>query len=208
MNDFDLNFEILNKELYQIFRNKIDCFICSNTIYNPVICRECCTLYCNNCINDNSCPRNCINSVITTPTIHHKELLDQIKVKCKIGGEEDIPLSDAYIHITETCLKAKTDINCWNCNNKAFSNNLKMSHKEKNILDDEKNALFLNYKEEQSVLEPINEKIAESENLFCLEKENLPFYRENYFTRCLFGSDVLFNFTKWFSGFGKLRLWS
>ena len=47
MNNFDLNFEILNKEIYQIFRRKIDCFICSNTIFNPVICKECGTLYCN-----------------------------------------------------------------------------------------------------------------------------------------------------------------
>jgi len=135
--EFNNFFEIKNKDLYNINRESVDCFICKELIINPVMCKECGTLFCKTCIEESEkilldtkkqvCPRKCPNFAVCVPNTYSKVLLDKIKLNCKFGCE--VLLSDSYGHM-ESCIKSKMDINCWSCSKKSFSSNMKIS-KEK-----------------------------------------------------------------------------
>jgi len=122
---FMKTFEIINKDLYLINKDHINCNICKDLVFNPKMCKDCGLIYCNICFTSKNTCINCPNnSSVVEPLISLKKIIDNVQLKCKAGCV--IPLSEGYRHMI-TCLPLQMDVNCWNCNKKTFENSLKIN---------------------------------------------------------------------------------
>jgi hypothetical protein len=78
---------IMNVELYNIFRDSLSCQICTNIFIEPMMCMNCQNSYCKNCIRkwsafDGKCPNRCENPNYQNSR-DKNDLLSKIKFKCK-----------------------------------------------------------------------------------------------------------------------------
>ena len=102
---------IINKEYYEGIKKIVTCPICCLIIQNPFQCNKCQNFFCSKCINDwsiksNNCPYKCMENEYISSRIC-KNLISQIKVKCKCGKEMEY---DIYMGHKEKCCKGE-DIN-------------------------------------------------------------------------------------------------
>lgn len=106
---------VLNKENYKIIEANAVCSICSGIIISPVQCLDCENCFCELCIEDwkkkkgkDSCPFRCKNpNFKSSRTI--KNLLSNLKFKCKNGCDKEIPYLDLEEHYNDTCSKIQID---------------------------------------------------------------------------------------------------
>lgn len=78
---------VINDEIYNEFKYSVTCQICSNIIYEPMICMSCQKVYCKLCIsqwalNNRKCPYRCINTNYQIGK-DMNQLLSKLKFKCK-----------------------------------------------------------------------------------------------------------------------------
>ena len=100
---FDEN-DIINKEYYNGIKSMVVCLVCLNIVKDPVQCDKCQHYYCSGCIkNLEVCPLRCLNNKYT-PSLACKQLLSELKIKCKCGKE--IKYDFIKKHKEEECEKA------------------------------------------------------------------------------------------------------
>ena len=95
---------VINKDYYEGIKSMITCSICSLIIQNPVQCNKCQNFFCSKCINNwtiksNFCPFKCQDNEYI-PSRICKNLISQIKVKCKCGEEMSY---DKYVEHKDIC---------------------------------------------------------------------------------------------------------
>ena len=78
---------IINEEIYNEFKYSVTCQICSNIIYEPMMCMVCQKVYCKLCISqwaitNRKCPYRCINPNYQIAK-DMTQLLSKLKFKCK-----------------------------------------------------------------------------------------------------------------------------
>ena len=79
--------DIVNKEYYEGIKSMINCLVCLNIVKDPVQCDKCQHYFCSGCIkNLNICPLRCRDNKYI-PSIACKQLLSELKIKCKCGKE-------------------------------------------------------------------------------------------------------------------------
>ena len=106
---------IIKDELYNIFKNSIECSLCLNILINPVMCLNCQNAFCKKCIDNWSkksqqCPNRCDNPNYQK-SIGKNDILSKIKIKCK-GCGNPIEYENVDKHYNTCCPdKLKEDDN-------------------------------------------------------------------------------------------------
>ena len=85
--DYISESNVINDEIYNDFKYSVTCQICSNIIYEPMMCMSCQNVYCKLCIsqwsrNNRRCPYRCINPNYQIGK-DMSYLLSKLKFKCK-----------------------------------------------------------------------------------------------------------------------------
>ena len=106
---------VINKEHFKLIEYNVICSICSGVVVSPIQCLECENCFCESCIGDwrsqkgpNSCPFRCKNPSFRNSRLI-KNLLSNLKFKCKNGCNEEIPYLDLEVHYKEKCPKLEED---------------------------------------------------------------------------------------------------
>ena len=97
---------IIKDDLYNIFKNSIECSLCLNILINPVMCLNCQNAFCKKCIDNWSkksqqCPNRCDNPNYQK-SIGKNDILSKLKFKCK-GCDNPIPYDNIRKHYSECC---------------------------------------------------------------------------------------------------------
>ena len=96
--------DIVNKEYYEGIKALINCLVCLNIVEDPVQCDKYQHYFCSGCIkNLNICPLRCRDNKYI-PSIACKQLLSELKIKCKCGKEINYDFFKK--HKEEECDKA------------------------------------------------------------------------------------------------------
>jgi len=97
------DFDIINKEYYEGIKGMIYCSICLDIVDDPVQCDKCQHCFCSQCTEQlKECPFRCQNSNFI-PSIICKQLLSELKIKCKCGKDLNYDLLEK--HKIEDCIK-------------------------------------------------------------------------------------------------------
>ena len=106
---------IIKDQIYNEFKFSIICPICTNIIYEPMMCMKCQNVYCRSCIIQWSkikthCPNRCANPNYQK-SIAKSELLSKLRFKCKYC-EEIYDYNNMIIHYfsNENNTKNQNDI--------------------------------------------------------------------------------------------------
>ena len=106
---------VINKEHFKLIEYNVICSICSGVVVSPIQCLECENCFCESCILDwksrkdqNSCPFRCKNPSFRNSRLI-KNLLSNLKFKCKNGCNEEIPYLGLEVHYKEKCPKLEED---------------------------------------------------------------------------------------------------
>ena len=79
---------LININKISLIEELIKCSICNEIVYKPFECENCCSLFCEECINDwikinKKCPsETCNNLKVIKAKINEKKLLNLIQLKC------------------------------------------------------------------------------------------------------------------------------
>ena len=78
---------VIKNEVYNNIENSIICIICLDIIIDPMICNNCQTVYCKNCIEkwskiDKRCPKRCINPIYQK-CLKIQKLLSKLTFNCE-----------------------------------------------------------------------------------------------------------------------------
>lgn len=110
--EFDIeNEKIVKNEVYESFKDLIECPICLRIMYNPMMCMNCQQSFCQKCIEEwqkksHTCPNHCDESKIQkSRTIIN--ILSKLKFECKKGCGEEILYNDLKNHYSQGCEKKK-----------------------------------------------------------------------------------------------------
>jgi hypothetical protein len=107
---------IIKDEIYKAFKDNIYCCSCKHLMIEPVMCSECQSTFCKNCLEKSmekrkSCPNKCENSSFIK--INEKNnSITKCKFKCIKGCKKEISFHDIKEHYSSDCLSKK---------NKAFA---------------------------------------------------------------------------------------
>lgn len=101
--------DIINLDECKAIENCMICTICDGVVYQPLQCVKCENLFCKNCIEEwrkksDSCPYKCQNFELKENKII-KNILSNLKFKCKNGCDIQIPYNDLKEHYEEKCPK-------------------------------------------------------------------------------------------------------
>ena len=167
---------LICKENYEIAKY-ISCQICKEIPLNPITCKNCETIYCNECLNNNNikkCNINCERFEKKDLSNLLKKLLSKIKLRCYFyeSGCEEIILFKNFINHIKNC--EYSEYICSNC--QFFGNkrqciihyltkeNLIINDNKKNINDNNK-IINCEFCKERI---PFNSYL-EHKNLYCTE---------------------------------------
>lgn len=128
-NEIDENL-IINTVYYEQLKDQLTCSICCGLLNEPMMCENCETPYCANCINpwfknNKSCPMRCSNAKIKDINRSIKKLLDGLKLKCKYGCEVSLL---SYMSHLKLCENSRKEVDCWNCGKKCKLTEMKLSN--------------------------------------------------------------------------------
>ena len=106
---------VINKNIFKSIESYSVCSICNGIIIKPIQCLECENVFCQSCIDEwkkktgeNSCPFRCHNPTFkNSRTI--KNILENLKFKCKNGCKTEISYIDLEEHYQEKCPNTKID---------------------------------------------------------------------------------------------------
>ena len=105
MEDIISENNVVEDEIYLIFKDSVVCPICSKILINPLMCMKCQKVYCKKCIEEwskrnDKCPNRCEDPNYQN-SIEKNNLLSKLKFKCGKCGEEIF--YDNVKNHTETC---------------------------------------------------------------------------------------------------------
>ncbi len=111
---------VVDKNYYDKIKDEVTCLICCGLVNNPMMCDNCETHYCLQCIenwkkaNGDSCPKQCPAPINVKKIIRSfKNLIDKILLKCKVC-KENISLTYYPDHI-KPCTEKNSYITCPFC---------------------------------------------------------------------------------------------
>lgn len=95
--------QIENYTNYKLVLESFGCPICLEIVKNPVECKTCQTLYCDECwermkIDGKPCTMKCSNSKIETANKFVYTVLSKLKITCEICGKSNIDYNLFVIH--------------------------------------------------------------------------------------------------------------
>lgn len=106
---------VTNPETFKLIEQNVICPICSGVLISPIQCLGCENCFCQTCIEDwkkrqgdNNCPFKCNNPTFKNSRMI-KNILSNVKFKCKNGCKEEIPYLELENHYKEKCHNNKTD---------------------------------------------------------------------------------------------------
>ena len=106
---------VTNRENFKLIEQNVICPICSGVLISPIQCLGCENCFCQLCIEDwkkrqgeNSCPFRCNNPSFKNSRMI-KNILSNLKFKCKNGCNEEIPYLELENHYNEKCRNNKID---------------------------------------------------------------------------------------------------
>ena len=107
---------IIKDKIYEEFKFSISCQICTNIIYEPMMCMNCQNVYCKKCIDKwarikRNCPNRCENPDYKF-SISKNELLTKLKFKCKKCNNINT-YNNIINHFLYGCDKVKPNIPCY-----------------------------------------------------------------------------------------------
>ena len=110
-NDFITDDCVIQDDVYSGIKDIIKCKICSKILKEPMLCRECQSVYCKACIDniDNKhkiCPK-CENPEYV-PSIDKSAILSMLKFLCK-NCKKEIKYNDVESHLNKGCKKNLTE---------------------------------------------------------------------------------------------------
>ncbi len=95
---------VINKEAFMLIEQNVICSICSGILVSPIQCLNCENCFCQLCWEEwkkkkgnNNCPFRCINPIFKNSRLI-KNILSNIKFKCKNGCNEEIPYLELENH--------------------------------------------------------------------------------------------------------------
>ena len=97
---------IVEDEIYNLFKETVNCPLCLSILINPVICMKCQNVFCKKCADDwskkdDKCPNRCVNPNYQK-SIGKNDILSKLKFKCKKCGNKAY-YDDIKIHIDSNC---------------------------------------------------------------------------------------------------------
>lgn len=106
---------VINKENFKLIEYNVVCSICNGIVVSPVQCLECENCFCQSCIEEwkkkqgkDSCPFRCKNPSFRNSRLI-KDILSNLKFKCKNGCNQEIPYFELEDHYEEKCPNLKID---------------------------------------------------------------------------------------------------
>ena len=106
---------VINPETFKLIEQNVICPICSGVLISPIQCLGCENCFCQACIEDwkkrqggNDCPFKCNNPTFKNSRMI-KNILSNVKFKCKNGCKQEIPYLELENHYKEKCRNNKTD---------------------------------------------------------------------------------------------------
>ena len=106
---------VLNREAFMLIEQNVICPICSGILVSPIQCLNCENCFCELCLEewkkakgDKNCPFRCANPTFKNSRLI-KNILSNIKFKCKNGCKEEIPYLELENHYEDKCSKLEID---------------------------------------------------------------------------------------------------
>ena len=106
MEEYINDYTIVEDEIYNLFKETVNCSLCLSILINPVICMKCQKVFCKKCVDDwskkdDKCPNRCVNPNYQK-SIGKNDILSKLKFKCKKCGNKAY-YDDIKIHIDSNC---------------------------------------------------------------------------------------------------------
>lgn len=125
---------IIDYSSYRMNSKKYKCSLCEQILLNPIMCSQCKTIFCRNCIfpytlKHNSCPNDCKDFDLEYPDSNQMKTFSKFDVLCKLC-ENIFPITKYQSHYNK-CSLQNEKLSCWNCNNITFGKEMKyLTYKE------------------------------------------------------------------------------
>ena len=97
---------IVKTSEFRLSKNLLICPLCNHLMLEPIMCSNCQVHYCNNCIENRTCPNNCTNSILIK-VIEQNRAVTRFKYKCIKGCGTEISYNDIKSHYNTNCLLNK-----------------------------------------------------------------------------------------------------
>lgn len=123
---------IINKDYFNLIKNQqlLTCCICTKLLNEPLMCSSCQISCCKLCIDSwllksNVCPMQCQEYTYIEVSKVLKSIMDELKIKCNICGNETTLLK--YPEHIKKCKNVK----CFNCGSEVNLPQMKIHSKRK-----------------------------------------------------------------------------
>ena len=116
--------EMINSTSYKLNAKQYKCRLCKHILLNPMMCSQCESVFCRNCIfpyvlKYNTCPFGCDNFDLNNADYAHDNEFSKFEIICKIC-ENVFPITTYQTHYNKCSIQNNDNI-CWNCNTKVLN---------------------------------------------------------------------------------------